>query len=174
MAPGAKFSTNTSARRAKSLTSCSPRGVLRLAVIDFLLALKRRKYQESPACPPRNAVRPGSPPPGFSTLTTSAPSQASASVHEGPASNCVRSSTRTPARQLRGTLFSVIRANSAETWVGRTITQGHSDGEQPTERVYRRRGWHNWPRHPKASRNDPWDRAAQPTRGPAQGSFGAA
>src|SRR5215831_4639842 len=99
MAPGAKFSTNTSARRAKSLTSCSPRGVLRLAVIDFLLALKRRKYQESPACPPRNELRPGSPPLGFSTLTTSAPSQASASVHEGPASNCVRSTIRTPARQ---------------------------------------------------------------------------
>src|SRR5262245_45343664 len=39
------------------------------------------------------------PPCGFSTLTTSAPSQASASVQEGPASNWVRSRTRTPARQ---------------------------------------------------------------------------
>src|SRR5262245_5024783 len=33
---------------------------------------------------------------GSSTLTTSAPSHASASVHEGPASNCVRSRTLTP------------------------------------------------------------------------------
>src|SRR5262249_43533588 len=47
-------------------------------------------------------LRPGSPPWGFSTLTTSAPSHASASVHEGPASNCERSSTRTPERQASG------------------------------------------------------------------------
>ena len=42
-------------------------------------------------------------------------SQANASVQEGPASNWVRSSTRTPARQLRGALLSVIRTNSTET-----------------------------------------------------------
>src|SRR5690349_20618336 len=40
--------------------------------------------------------RPGSPRLGTSTLTTSAPNQASASVQEGPASNCVRSSTLMP------------------------------------------------------------------------------
>src|SRR6516162_7966136 len=112
MAPGAKFSTNTSARRAKSLTSCSPRGALRLAVIDFLLALKRRKYQESPALPPRNELRPGSPPCGFSTLTTSAPSQASASVHEGPASNWVKSKIRTPARQPGSALSAGIGSST--------------------------------------------------------------
>src|ERR1700760_1428569 len=40
--------------------------------------------------------RPGSPRLGSSTLTTSAPNQASASVQDGPASNCVRSSTLIP------------------------------------------------------------------------------
>src|SRR5207247_6510746 len=113
MAPGAKFSTKTSARRARSLTRASPRSDLRFAVTDFLLALNSKKYQESRPGAPRNDFRPGSPPFGFSTLTTSAPSQASASVHEGPASNCVRSSTRTPARHLRGALFSVIGIRSS-------------------------------------------------------------
>ncbi len=53
-------------------------------------------------------LRPGSPDFGFSTLTTSAPSQASASVQDGPASNCERSSTRTPLRQLRETWFAAM------------------------------------------------------------------
>ena len=48
-------------------------------------------------------TRPGSPPFGFSTLTTSAPSQARASVQDGPASNCDKSSTRTPSRQFGAT-----------------------------------------------------------------------
>src|SRR6516165_754941 len=89
MAPGAKFSTMTSARFAMFLTRSSPRSDLRLTVMDFLLALNNRKYQESrfwlwlgPDCRP-NKERPASPPCGFSTLTTSAPSQASASVHDG-------------------------------------------------------------------------------------------
>src|ERR1700730_16324719 len=95
----------TSARFAMFLTRSSPRSDLRLTVMDFLLALNNRKYQESwfglwlgPDCRP-NKERPASPPCGFSTLTTSAPSQASASVQDGPASNWVRSRTRTPARQ---------------------------------------------------------------------------
>src|ERR1700757_1911099 len=58
--------------------------------------------------------RPGSPRLGSSTWTTSAPSQASASVQDGPASNCVRSSTLTPARQLRGALFSFIGTQSSK------------------------------------------------------------
>src|SRR5215213_1267488 len=53
--------------------------------------------------------RPGSPLFGFSILTTSAPSQASASVQVGPASNCVRSTTRTPCRQLSGAKFPLIQ-----------------------------------------------------------------
>src|ERR1043165_10295496 len=52
-------------------------------------------------------LRPGSPAPGFSILTTSAPIQASASVHDGPASNWVRSRTFIPARQ-----FSPLMARS--------------------------------------------------------------
>src|SRR5207244_2471553 len=101
MAPGAKFSTMTSARFAMFLTRSSPRSDLRLTVMDFLLALNNRKYQESwfglwlgPDCRP-NKERPASPPCGFSTLTTSAPSPASASVQDGPASNWVRFRTRT-------------------------------------------------------------------------------
>src|SRR6516165_11131265 len=47
MAPGAKFSTMTSARFAMFLTRSSPRSDLRLRVMDFLLALNNRKYQES-------------------------------------------------------------------------------------------------------------------------------
>src|SRR5437879_3801217 len=101
MAPGAKFSTMTSARFARFLTRSSPRSDFRLTVMDFLLALNKRKYQES--CPwpddTPEKKRPASPPCGFSTLTTSAPSQASASVQDGPASNWVRSRTRTPASQ---------------------------------------------------------------------------
>src|SRR5436309_15964749 len=94
----------TSARFAMFLTRSSPRSDLRLTVMDFLLALNNRKYQESwfglwlgPDCRP-NKERPASPPCGFSTLTTSAPSQASASVQDGPASNWARSRTRIAAR----------------------------------------------------------------------------
>src|SRR3974390_876245 len=98
IAPGAKFSTITSALAARSFTSAKPFGSFRLTVIDFLLALNSRKYGSSlPAGPP--SARPGSPPLGFSSLTTSAPSQASASVQDGPASNWVRPRTRTPARK---------------------------------------------------------------------------
>src|SRR5215467_8871071 len=112
MAPGAKFSTMTSARFTMFLTRSSPRSDLRLTVMDFLLALNNRKYQESrfwlwPGCRP-NKERPASPPSGFSTLTTSAPSQASASVQDGPASNCVRSRTRTPARKAGNPPFVAI------------------------------------------------------------------
>src|SRR5262249_40655606 len=45
---------------------------------------------------------------GFSTFTTSAPIHARASVQVGPASNCVRSTTFTPFRQLRGAKFPLI------------------------------------------------------------------
>src|SRR5215469_5006689 len=97
------FSTVTSAFFSISLTISSPRGDLRLSVTDFLLALNWWKYQgSSSGCPGRN-LRPGSPVFGFSILTTSAPSQASASVQEGPASNWVKSTTRTPSRQSSST-----------------------------------------------------------------------
>src|SRR5207249_2769121 len=102
----------------------SPRSDLRLTVMDFLLALNNRKYQESwfglwlgPDCRP-NKERPASPPCGFSTLTTSAPSQASASVQDGPASNWVRSRTRTPARKAGNPLFVAIFSSSPLSGIG--------------------------------------------------------
>src|SRR5271169_4068036 len=108
--PGAMFSTVTSAFFSRSLTISSPRGDLRLSVIDFLLALNWWKYQGSLSGLPGSNRRPGSPVFGFSILTTSAPSQASASVQDGPASNCVRSTTRTPSRQSSSTpIPSILR-----------------------------------------------------------------
>src|SRR5262249_38040066 len=108
MVPGAMFSTVTSAFVKSSLTSSSPRGVLRLIVIDRLLALNMWKYQGSSSGLPGRSRRPGSPVFGFSILTTSAPSHASASVHDVPASNCVKSTIRMPARQLRSWALSLI------------------------------------------------------------------
>jgi hypothetical protein len=43
MAPGAKFSTNTSALRARSKMSFLPRPDFKSTASDFLLALKLRK-----------------------------------------------------------------------------------------------------------------------------------
>src|SRR5215470_5953832 len=107
------FSTVTSAFFSISLTISSPRGDLRLSVIDFLLALNWWKYQGSLSGLPGANRRPGSPVFGFSILTTSAPSQASASVQEGPASNCVKSTTRTPSRQSSSTPVPSIARHSS-------------------------------------------------------------
>src|ERR1035437_9928475 len=50
--------------------------------------------------------------PGFSIFTTSAPSQARASVQDGPASNWVKSTTRTPARKSNvATLSDMVRSS---------------------------------------------------------------
>src|SRR5579864_5844929 len=62
-------------------------------------------------------MRPGSPPLGFSTLTTSAPSWASTSVQVGPASNCDRSSTLTPARQFGGAAAAAAVIGSLPRWL---------------------------------------------------------
>src|SRR5881409_4324936 len=102
------FSTVISAFLSISLTSSSPRGDLRLIASDFLLALNMWKYQGSSSGLPGRSRRPGSPVFGFSIFTTSAPSQASASVQDVPASNWVKSTTRIPARQLRSWQFSLI------------------------------------------------------------------
>src|ERR1700751_3650718 len=97
------FSTVTSACFNSDLTISRPRGDFRLRVTDFLLALNWWKYQgSSSGCPGRN-LRPGSPVFGFSIFTPSGPTQARASVQEGPASNCVKSTTRTPTRQSNST-----------------------------------------------------------------------
>src|SRR2546426_11948078 len=106
--PGAMFSTVISAFFSISLTSSSPRGDLRLIASDFLLALNMWKYHGSSSGLPGRSRRPGSPVFGFSILTTSAPSQASASVQDVPASNWVKSTTRMPARKLRSWQFSLI------------------------------------------------------------------
>src|SRR5712691_7930836 len=97
------FSTVTSACFSSDLTISSPRGDLRFSVIDFLLALNWWKYQGSVSGLPGCSRRPGSPVAGFSILTTSAPSQASDSVQDGPASNWVKSTTRTPSKQSSST-----------------------------------------------------------------------
>ena len=74
-----------------------PRSSFRLRVMLRLLAFSTKKYQLSTPGASAEAMRPCSPPSGFSTLMTSAPSHASASVHEVPASNWVRSRTLIPA-----------------------------------------------------------------------------
>ena len=53
--------------------------------------------------------RPWSPPSGLSTLTTSAPSQARSCVHDGPASNCVRSRMRMPESAAMEDLLTHLR-----------------------------------------------------------------
>src|SRR6185295_4646654 len=113
MVPGAIFSTVTSAFFRSSLTSSRPLGDLRLIAIDRLLALNMWKYHGSSSGLPGLSRRPGSPVFGFSIFTTSAPSHASASVHDVPASNWVKSTTRTPARQLKSRAFSFIDGSSS-------------------------------------------------------------
>src|SRR3954469_11883823 len=118
------FSTVTSALASSCLTISSPRGDFRLTVSDFLLALNWWKYQGSLSGAPGPARRrPGSPTVGFSILTTSAPSQASDSVQDGPASNCVKSTILTPSRQSSSTPKSVIAYTSRnKTWRYRAPT----------------------------------------------------
>src|SRR6266851_9413242 len=108
------FSTVISAFFSISLTSSSPRGDLRLIANDFLLALNMWKYHGSSSGLPGRSRRPGSPVFGFSTLITSAPSQASASVQDVPASNWVKSTTLMPARQFRSWQLSLIADPSCE------------------------------------------------------------
>src|SRR5215471_14226626 len=125
------FSTVTSAFFSISLTISSPRGDLRLSVIDFLLALNWWKYQGSLSGLPGASRRPGSPVFGFSILTTSAPSQASASVQDGPASNCVKSTTRTPSRQSSSTPLAFISRHSSQKQAG-TIARDDGRGKSPS------------------------------------------
>ena len=96
--PGAKFSTKMSAFAINARSISAPVAERRSSVTLRLLAFKSRKYQESTSGASVEAYRPCSPRTGGSTLMTSAPSQASVSVQEVPASNWVRSITRTPAR----------------------------------------------------------------------------
>src|SRR5262245_56285300 len=115
------FSTVTSAFFKSSFTISSPRGDLRSIASDFLLALNMWKYQGSSSGFPGRSRRPGSPVFGFSILTTSAPSQASASVQDVPASNCVKSTIRIPARHSRSWWFSLMPDPSCGSGPGRLI-----------------------------------------------------
>src|SRR4029453_3726337 len=107
------FSAATSAFFRSSFTMARPRGDLRSISSDFLFALNMWKYHGSSGVFPGSTRRAGSPVFGFSIFTTSAPSHASASVHDVPASNWVKSTTRTPARQLKSRAFSFIAGSSS-------------------------------------------------------------
>src|SRR5688572_3766056 len=111
MAPGPMFSTSTSAVLMSASNIARPRGVLRFSVTPFLLELRSRKNHASSPRLSESAVRPASPP-GGSTLMTSAPSQASIWVQDGPASYWVRSTTRMPASAfgILASLLSVLPA----------------------------------------------------------------
>src|SRR6516164_4840954 len=96
MTPGAKFSAKTSAFSISPRRMARPLSVFRLAVTLFLLALSSMKYWESTPFLSVDAPRPCSPLVGSSTLITSAPSHPKVRVQDVPASNWVRSTTRTP------------------------------------------------------------------------------
>src|SRR6266481_3536004 len=96
MTPGAKFSAKTSAFSISPRRMAHPLSVFRLAVTLFLLALSSMKYWESTPFLSVDAPRPCSPLVGSSTLITSAPSHPKVRVQDVPASNWVRSTTRTP------------------------------------------------------------------------------
>src|SRR2546426_7585344 len=102
------FAPVRSAFLSISLTRWTPRGDLRSIASDFLFALNMWKYHGSSGAFPGTTRRAGSPVFGFSILTTWAPGQASAWVHDGPASNWVKSTIRTPVRQSRSWQFSLI------------------------------------------------------------------
>src|SRR5262245_43063382 len=99
--------------------------------------------------------RPGSPEPGFSILTTSAPSQASASVQDGPASNWVRSRILRPARQ-----FSPLIVD-AHVYLGKpglggnvsTSARCHVRPQGCGARVNAMHQWRRWVRAPYAEAN---------------------
>src|ERR1700758_1654630 len=101
MTPGAKFSAKTSAFSISPRRMARPLSVFRLAVTLFLLALSSMKYWESTPFLSVDAPRPCSPLVGSSTLITSAPSHPKVRVQDVPASNWVRSTTRTPCNAPR-------------------------------------------------------------------------
>src|SRR5438067_9456660 len=98
MTPGPRFSATTShsliSRRAISL----PSSVLRsMTVLRLLLFKSRKKKLSTFGLSEFHSLRARSPFGGRSILITSAPSQASICVQEGPAWSCVKSMTRMPS-----------------------------------------------------------------------------
>src|SRR3954453_6400567 len=96
--PGPRLSATTSAslirRRAISLPSALFRS---MTVLRLLLLSSRKKKLSSSGLSLFHSRRARSPPFGFSILITSAPSQASICVQDGPAWSCVKSMTRIPS-----------------------------------------------------------------------------
>jgi hypothetical protein len=97
MAPGAKFSTNTSALAMRRRSTFAPPGVLRSSAMPRLLRFIIRN--EAASLPTLGGIecRVSSPSGSFSILITSAPMSASMSVQVGPAITWVRSTTFSPA-----------------------------------------------------------------------------
>src|SRR3954462_8428178 len=110
--PGRKFSSRTSARRSRAVSTALSPSSLRSRVIDSLVRLVERKDVDSRSAPsgctnggPQPRV--SSPLPGFSTLMTRAPRSPSIIAACGPARARVRSTTRTPSR---GPVTCVLRS----------------------------------------------------------------
>src|SRR3954471_3735156 len=105
MAPGAKFSTSTSASAIRRRSTCLPPSVLRSSTMPRLLRFIIRKEAASSPIFGGTEWRGSSPFGDFSILMTSAPMSASIRVQVGPAMTWVRSTTLRPASgSLRGEL----------------------------------------------------------------------
>src|SRR6516225_3408095 len=115
MTPGAKFSAKTSAFSISPRRMARPLSVFRLAVTPFLLALSSMKYWESTPFLSVDAPRPCSPLVGSSTLITSAPSHPKVRVQDVPASNWVRSTTRTPLSAPRWAVVALPMASGVRS-----------------------------------------------------------
>src|SRR6266850_692735 len=108
IAPGPKFSTNTSAFRISFSRISLPSGVLVFSARDLLLLLSWVKYSASTSGMSRNCRRVISPPSTRSTFSTSAPNQANNCVHAGPACTPVKSIIVIPSRGKLMVKFSLF------------------------------------------------------------------
>src|SRR5262249_56567196 len=90
--PGRRLWIKTSASSARRTTMSRPSSLERSSASERLFAFAARN---SGLSPPRPQARVSSPTPGRSTLITSAPSAPSSCVQYGPASETVKSTTRT-------------------------------------------------------------------------------
>src|ERR1700738_3781936 len=99
MTPGPRFSATMSAFLIKRRAISLPSSLRRFTTVLRLLLLSRRKKKLSRfGLSAFHSRRARSPWGGRSILITSAPSQASIWVQEGPAWSCVKSMTRMPSR----------------------------------------------------------------------------
>ena len=96
IAPGRKFSIRMSDFAARRRTASWPSGFLRSSVTERLLRDCTCHHSETPFLILRQR-RSGSPSPGGSTFTTSAPKSASVLAQNGPAIRLPSSRTLTPA-----------------------------------------------------------------------------